>query len=405
MRLAHLADLHLTNSKDDSQETIDEQVNRLCWIAKDAKENEVDLIAVAGDTFHSRSNAEERNAAIHVYRRLAEAAPVVVVKGNNSHDGPGEIAFLDMLRTKHRIEVAERPWAIHFEKCFVLAMPFPEKQWLAAASAANGNAPGSMTQRASEALRALFLHWAVKAQESKVPVIFIGHLELGGATLDSGQPAVGKCFVEMNEADLLEIGADYYALGHIHKHQTLAGCQICYAGSPRQTTFGEDFMKGYCLVDIPGRHCVDGNFGSGITLTHRKTPGPELITLNGQWIATDLTSDGAGIVTVNQFDWGKEEDPSGQIMRLVYEVDSSEREQAATAAAVKRDDLLANGARSVKIDARVVATTRVRSEALRDARTNADRLNAWWSSREETPIRAASITSKLNELEDAVANG
>lgn len=397
MKIAHLSDIHLTNSKDDSHETLGEQVERLMWIASDAHDNGAVLTVVAGDTFHAKSNAAERNAAIRVYRELARRAPVVVVRGNNSHDGHGEISFLNDIRSDYPITAVERPKVIEVDRLFVdrengmalvLAMPFPEKAWLAAAN----NGEKTTTQMAHDALKALFLHWAVKAQESELPVVLVGHLELGSATLDSGQPAVGKCFVELSDADLLEIGADYYALGHIHKHQVI-GDSICYAGSPRQTSFGEDEQKGYCLVEVQR--------GETPVIEHRRAHGPKLVTIEAAW-----DTETGRLTTEEDYDastWWKPTE-AGDIFRLVYSISEANRASAAEQADKLKSLWLDAGARSVKIDARTVAITRVRSENLRVARTNADRLEAYWSARSEKPERAETITAKLDELEEEVAN-
>lgn len=388
MRIAHLADLHLTTKNDDSGETLTEQVKRIKWIVEDAAEEKVELFLVAGDTFHARSNAEERNAATSIYLSMAEVAPVVIVKGNNIHDGFGEIDYLQYLRTRYLVRVAERPTKITLPYAIILCMPYPEKAWLAS----QVDAGQSIDEVAAKAMRQILLGFAVETEESKLPVILLGHLELGAALTDDGQPMIGKCCVELSESDLLETGADYIALGHIHKYQILGGSgRICYAGSPRQTRHGEDNMKGYCLVDVE-RH-------GALLIEHRRTPGPELVTVRARMdggllreveFSTPLVED--GIPT------GEENRPL--IVRLVYAVDESERRAAAEQAEKWKRMLMDSGIRSVKIDARTQATTRVRSEAITKARTNRERLDAYWGETEDKePYRAKQIMAKLDEID------
>ena len=376
MRIAALADLHLTSSKDDTNETLDEQVERLRWIANDAEAHEIELIVVAGDTFHARSNADERNAAIHVYQGFAKIAPVVVVRGN--HDQSGDLEFLGQLRSDNTIEIAERPRVIDIGgKGLVLAMPYPAKNFLAADAAREGVDPRSMTERATQALRALFLHWAAtNVVDSFVPVALVGHLELGSAELDSGQPATGRCFIETSLADLAELGADVNILGHIHKRQQLDD-RTFYVGSPRQTTFGEDSTKGYCLVDV--------NKGELPCIEHRKAPGPQLVTVHAEMV------DGVLVIPPTT---------GADIMRLVYDVPDSQRQDAARQAAEWSATMRKTGARSVKLDARTITTTRARSHDLHEAKTNTDRLRAYWAARDMTPDRACNIAAKLAEIEE-----
>jgi DNA repair exonuclease SbcCD nuclease subunit len=359
---------------------------------------------VAGDTFHSKSSAAERNAAIRVYRSWANHFPVIVVKGNNSHDGPGEIAFLSALETKHEIRVFERPgeyiatrvgWPETAE-VMVACLPFPEKNLLAGQLE-----PGQdVSQVAAEALRAILLGWKLQFDEYPGARILLGHVELGSAMSDSGQPMVGKCCVEMSDGDLLDAEADYYALGHIHKHQISGDGRICYAGSVRQCTFGEDNIKGYCLVDVER--------GKLPVIEHRRAPGRELITVEAHWYNNTLNNTGDEIIEINELhtEAGALNNmmavPKGTIVRLKYHVPDTDREQATEQAENAKKRWLEAGAHSVKLDMRAKATYRVRSEAIREAQTNETKLGAWWDSRGDRPDREKSIKKKLGEIESEV---
>ena len=395
MKCAHVADIHLDERRGDHGEGLDESVERLLWIGEDAHKAGAEIMFVAGDTFqNSKSSAAERNAAIKVYQSWAELFPVVVVKGNNSHDGPGEITLLGALKTKYTIHVFERPGSITTGDDSVIAcLPFPEKNWLAAKLE-----PGQdVGQVAAEALRAILLGWKVQFDECLGPRILLGHVELGSAVSDSGQPMVGKCVVEMSEGDLLDAEADYYALGHIHAHQIHGKGRICYAGSVRQCTFGEDNKKGYVLVDVER--------GKPPVIEHRRAPGRELITVTAEWMGLELNNCGDELYEVNKLytEAGELDNmmavPEGSIVRLKYQVPESDREQAAEQAENAKKRWLAAGAHSVKLDVREIPTYRVRSEAIREAKTNTDKLEAWWDSRGDHPERAEKIKSKLNELE------
>lgn len=395
MKIAHISDIHLDERRGDSGEGLSESVERLIWIGNDAKEAGAEIMLVAGDTFHNaKTSAAERNAAIKVYQSWAEHCCVVVVKGNSSHDGPGEIAFLSALKTKHEIAVFERPGEYVTTAGDVIAcLPFPEKQWLAARVEAGQD----VSQVAAQALRSILLGWRAKFEDCPGARILLGHVELGAAIADSGQPMVGRCFIEMSEGDLLDAGADYGALGHIHVHQILGDGRLCYSGSVRQVTFGESPPRGYCLVDVER--------GEKPVIEHRQAPGRELITVEAQWVGTELGPFGESIEEINEL-WTEggpldklESVPSGAIVRLKYHVSDSDRKQAAKQAERAMQRWLDAGVHSVKLDPQVKVTYRVRSEAIQKARTNEERLEAWWGDTSNRPKREKQIKDKLRELE------
>lgn len=372
MIIAHTADLHIDDRPGDSRETLAEQVERLVWIGDDAAARGAEVMLCAGDVFERTSTPAERNAAIEVFGAWASRMPVVVVYGN--HDRPGDLDYLAAIRTKEPIAVRSRPDTVMVGNLTVACLPWPRKAWLAGKVAGDKD----LSTVATEAMRTV-LHGltAAVAVHSGCPSVLLAHVEIGSAKLDSGQPLTGHADIELTAEDLLNVGADYCALGHIHQQQVLTP-GVCYAGSPRQTTFGQDPDKGYVLVDFEtARHEIV------------RTPGRELVTIEAVW-----DDELHGLVTPVI-----REDSIGASVRLTYHVDAANREQAAAQADESRAALLEAGVHSVKLDPRVKSVHRVRSDAIRDARTNADRLRALWAARGDGPAREMNILAKLNELE------
>jgi DNA repair exonuclease SbcCD nuclease subunit len=370
MIVAHVADLHIDERKGDSGESLDEQVERLLWIGDDAYKEGAGLVLVAGDVFDHLSSPAERNAAIDVFTSWASRMPVICVYGN--HDRPGDLDFLPWLRSKYPIRVFSRP-DIAVGPVVVACLPWPRKSWLAAAGVEDVNAA------AVAGMRSILTGFAAQFRDLEAPRVLLAHAELGCALTDSGQPLVGRADLELSEADLLWSGADVVCLGHIHKHQVLAGGRIVYAGSPRQTTFGEDAQKGYCLIDLSD---------SPPAIEHRRAPGRELVTVEARW-------DGEAMDFVVE----AETLPRDAIVRVLAEFPEDARAKAA--AQIESYVGWLDG-RTVKRDLRVLPTSRVRSEGIRLARTNADRVKAWWAASGETPDRAEAILEKLGEIEVSV---
>ncbi len=381
MIVAHTADLHLDERA--PHESLAEQVDRLVWVGEDARDSGASLMLCAGDVFERASTPAERNAAILVFVRWASLFPVVVVYGN--HDRPGDLDYLGVLSTDYPIYVLDRPDIIKPTNlhCQVACLPWPRKSWLAG----RVDAGTDLSELATAAMRVILTGFAANLGEPESrfgPAVLLGHLEIGSALTDSGQPMAGIAEAVLSEQDLRMVGADYYALGHIHKRQILDG-DIVYAGSPRQTTFGEDPGKGYTLADFDSPSYPE--------VLHKVAPGRDLHTVVAVWDGGDL------VVDVGEY--GIKQAREGTAIRIVYECDESNRQDAQAQAEQAREVLLKAGARSVKLDPKVKATHRVRSEAIREAKTHEDRLRALWDARGSTPERADPILAKLGTLEAA----
>jgi exonuclease SbcD len=376
MIAAHVGDLHLTDRGGDSRATLEEQVELLTWIGKDAASAEAEVMLVAGDVFDAASSPRERRAAADVLTAWGELMPVVTVRGN--HDSLLDLDILGRLRSKFPIRVFEEPGSVRLDGLLVACIPWPQKAWLAARML-GANGP-ELNATAAQAMRAILQGLALQFQAATVPAVLLAHLELGATLTDSGQPMAGRCDIELSEADVLATGADYVALGHIHKPQTI-GDRIRYAGAPRQTNFGEEGGKGYSLVTLER--------GKAPVIEHRPVPSRQLVTITGKWADGAFSAEGEG-------------SPRGKAVRLTYEVDEAQRVQVSAAAAETREALLAGGAHSVTLDPRMTPASRVRCEAIRTARTTAEKLNAYWTAQGHKPDRAEAITEKLGQLEAEV---
>jgi exonuclease SbcD len=382
--IAHLADLHISGRAGDSGATLDDQVDILKWIGNDAITSGAEAFLVAGDVFDQLSSPAERNAAIEVVTFWSEHRPVVIVRGN--HDRLADLLYLGRLKTHHDVHVLEHPAIIELGDLIVACIPWPSKAHIVQVLGTSSTL--DIQEAAQTAMRGILQGFTARFAGTSRPCVILGHLELGSAKTDSSQPMAGKCEIDVSAGDLLDTNADYIALGHIHKHQVLRD-KICYAGSPRQTNFGEDKVKGYCLVEIES--CRPP------VIKHIRAPGRWLITAEGEWADDKLVFDipecsNDALVVDNSF-------------RLKYEVDESNREQARQAAEETRAHLMnLLGAYHVKIDGRTIAAYRVRagSEEISHAQTSKEKMEAYWAAKGERPERAEAILVKLAQIETEV---
>ena len=373
MRIAHIADIHLTDRKGYNGMTLDEQVELLSWIGQHAYDRDARVMLVPGDIFDHVSTPAMRNAAITVFARWAQHLPVMVVRGN--HDRPGDLDFLGCLATKHTIAIHDVPAIQEIKGLKIACLPWPAKGWLA--GQLERDIGQDINQAAKAAMLAILRGFAAEFEGSTVPCVLLGHAELGGASMDNGQPLAPLADMPLAAGDLLDTGADYIALGHIHKHQIIDD-RICYAGSTHQTSFGCTGSKGYCLVDVER--------GKEPVIIHVEAPSRRLITYEGS------------ILSCGEMVFGASGSHLNDAIRLVYECPEDMREKMRGQAETYKADLLEAGAHSVKIDARTTAVHRVRSDEIREAKTDEEKLKAWWASRDETPARERPILDKLAEL-------
>ena len=281
MRFIHAADIHF------SARNPEPALMSLAKIAEVAREREVDLIIVAGDLFDApirNSDADSMPKLLDACGALLDAAPVVSVQGTPSHDAPGcyePIVRMGDGRWQHldanlagvtcilrRTDHGSTVWN-HYQDAslkgyggewlaVVTGLPEPSRGWLSARVEAQGRAETG--EAVVDGLRSILAGIGAATHGRTVPHIHVQHGEVRGATLASGQvlPTGG---IAVGTEDLDLTGADYVALGHIHKAQQLnPACEhgrIVYSGSAYPVDWGERDEKLLRVVTIGEDGCPE----------------------------------------------------------------------------------------------------------------------------------------------------
>lgn len=374
LRFLHSSDWHLTQGK-----FFEETLRCLEFIADVARRERVDTLLLPGDLSHSdlphRVMAPmERNALADVLDRFEAKR---MVPGN--HDIAGDLRPFTWLQGASVYERAEFVGnAGNFDFMDILAVPYPSKRHWQAARDTVGveTARQALGDQLSAALRGL-----AKARRPDRPLIGLAHLNIAGSTVGGGEVLIGQ-EIELTPADLDEIGCDYWALGHIHQPQQVAE-RAWYCGTPQPHSFGDSNVNGFNLVEIEGP-------GKPPRVTFIETPAVKLYTLRAQWTGKD-----GWAIQYNPDD----QNPGAAHLRIVATVEESERE---TAAWDRLDKLVEHyRPRSVKIERRIIPTTRVRSEAIRAAHTVDEKLAAFWGTLSPPP--AADERERAVELLHEIA--
>ena len=259
MKLLHTADWHVGRtirgrSRDDEHRQV------LAEIAAIARDEQVDLILVAGDIFDTAAPAPAAEEI--VYRALldlAEVASVVMVAGN--HDNPARLRAVAPLLSLGRVIVGAtiaRPddggiLDLPDLSARIALVPFIGKRgivrveeilWLDQAERI-----GEYAERVAEILGAL----TVGMTPDTVNLV-ISHLMVAG-----GEPGGGERTAHLFDYSVPALAfpghLNYVALGHLHRPQKVpAPVPMWYSGSPLQLDFGEgEDRKAVVLVEAePG---------------------------------------------------------------------------------------------------------------------------------------------------------
>jgi exonuclease SbcC len=91
---------------------------------------------------------------------------------------------------------------------------------------------------------------AKRREYPDLPCVVLYHGEVAGCSLQNDQTIERGTGISITIDDLKDIGADYFALGHIHKPQHVGELPAYYAGSIYPKNFGETHKAGFNVVDF-----------------------------------------------------------------------------------------------------------------------------------------------------------
>lgn len=256
MRIAHIADLHCCKEhQKEALESLDE-------IYLSLTANPVDLIAVAGDTWDAsmlNTEASGFNDFVGRIQNLAAFAPVVMIYGTPSHDTDGSLEVFRKIKAKNAITILEaaKPYFLENGKvvetstapeALIFGIPEPRKKYLLVNSTVGKEETESAIRDAMQKL--CFLLAAKRREFPDIPCVMLYHGDIAGSSLQNDRTIERGTGITISIDDLASIGADYYALGHIHKPQQVGTLPAYYAGSIYPKDFGETHKAGFNIVEI-----------------------------------------------------------------------------------------------------------------------------------------------------------
>jgi len=398
LKFAHFSDLHA------SDRTAEKARHSLKFCVDHINSNKCDLAVFSGDLWHGPVGIAEASPVHWVMGELHRLnCPLVMVYGTASHDNRGSLKVLPWLQN-YSIRISEKPEVILFGesgKChssytfasieeftepgkidgppdaLLFTLPAPTKANLLA------NVPNlaslgieETNQVIAEELRKIFLGFAAIGREFDCPKFLVGHITVAGSELSTGQTMPGGD-IQVGKGDLELAGADYYALGHIHKPQAVSE-KIHYAGSMHPLNWGEAEQKSFNIVTFQ-----DGRLDVG----RIPLPAPPMVDIQASYNPE-----------TGGYDFVAQETKGAEVrFRVQYPQDED------WVISEKQIEEMFPNALSVKIEKLPVPQERVRSKEISKAVTLRDKVRAFGEASGEEP--SAGVLAKADSLEIAESKG
>jgi exonuclease SbcD len=260
MRLLHTGDWHVAKGLPGFAR-ISEHEAVLAEIAETARAESVDLVLVAGDLFDTTAPSPEAERV--VYRALldlGDIAPVVVVPGN--HDNQRRLAAVAPLfaHTNVRIHAflsrnsIDRVETRTGEVACIALLPWQSQRHIVRSEQLMSKDADDLGGDYRDRMRRIIASLTSEFKPETVNLV-LGHVTVAGAELGGGERTAQTIFDYWVDANAFPATAQYVALGHMHRMQTMPGpCPIFYCGSPLQLDFSDvDDNKFALVVDVkPG---------------------------------------------------------------------------------------------------------------------------------------------------------
>lgn len=261
MKILHTSDWHLGRTLYAKKERQEEHIAFFEWLLKTIKENEVELLLIAGDIFDTAapsSSAQKMYYDFLINVKSSGCTHVVVVGGN--HDSPSFLnAPKDILAALNVMVIGNATEHIEDEVmvikdnadtpvAIICGVPFLRERDIS--RFAEGETYSDRSKRINENIKKHYEEVAKVAENKRnelgknLPIIATGHLSvLGGKrNEDDGVRETYIGNIEAIGSDIFPQTFDYVALGHYHIHSTIKN-SIRYSGSPIPMGFGEATQK------------------------------------------------------------------------------------------------------------------------------------------------------------------
>lgn len=251
MRILHTADWHIGRTLR-GVSLLDDQAHVLDQVFETIVVRKIDVLIIAGDVYDKASPAEP---AVKLYSDFIERvyvetdAAIVVIAGN--HDSGQRLGAVTKLFDKTRIlirgplEKDEAPLVLEDEHGPVAFSALPYGEIYAARRVFENE-----TIRTPEDVLRCQIEAARRQKPEDARWIIVAHAFVTDCHPSDSERRLAVGTVEMVSQSIFD-GADYVALGHLHRPQTAGSEVIRYSGSPLAFGFDEaDKSKSMTVFDL-----------------------------------------------------------------------------------------------------------------------------------------------------------
>ena len=255
MRLIHTADWHL-GKHIEGHSRLEEQELFLEDFVNIVKERDADVVLIAGDIYDSSNPpAKAEQLFYDTLKKISDGGRrlTIVIAGN--HDNPERLVSATPLAMEHGIIMVGTPktvipkgqygsWKVcrsgegyiriekKSEQAVVLTVPFPSEKRLEEVLYSEMESEEMQLETYNERLRCLFERLADQFEEETVNII-VSHLFVMDSLEEGSERSIQLGGSYLADPDIFPKLADYVALGHIHRPQSVPGHpNIRYSGSP-----------------------------------------------------------------------------------------------------------------------------------------------------------------------------
>jgi exonuclease SbcD len=259
MKILHTSDWHVGKVLK-GRDRHDEHVDVLRCLVQTARDEDVDVVLVAGDVFESAApTAKAQGLVMRTLLALrADGREVVVIAGNHDNAALLDAVYRPVLGELglHMLGTPKRPEAGGMltlrtrdgEAVNVAAVPFLSHRYAvrAAEILLHEFAEHALdyAQRMSQ-----IVHLLTEGFTGDAVNVCMAHATLLGGRRGGGEREVQTSLDYELPASVFPATAHYVALGHLHRQQEIPGpCPTFYSGSPLAIDFGEEANEPAALI-------------------------------------------------------------------------------------------------------------------------------------------------------------
>lgn len=265
MRILHTSDWHL-GKKLDNKTRISEQRMVLKEIADIVKQNNVDIVLIAGDVYDTYLPSAEAEKLFYdaVYDITKTGAQIIIISGN--HDDPLRLTASNSIASLGGVYFSGYGVNADYrgtegadcklvsggedyfvfekngEKVYFACLPYPTELRMREKINENESYADKVRRYISTAMRF----------SENIPVVLVAHIFMLGGVTTEGERPIDLGGARILPPSVIPENVVYSALGHLHKRQVVSkNSNVVYSGSIMPYSFDEaGFEKSVTLFDV-----------------------------------------------------------------------------------------------------------------------------------------------------------